>query len=175
MCYLKKNFFNSENKFSFGKSGNLSSGPAILQKHEILNIGISCYLSIEKMLEIINIFIPNFVRKYKNNLCWERIEKILFKKYQESPTNYDKQIQMIIMDVYSPRVYLPKTLGIFFNIFVTAGKLVEIMHAIILFPLLSNLLGLAGIFKQIRSGLLTWSRFSLIFAFNAASFDNICT
>ena len=131
------------------------------------------------MIEIINLFIPNFVTKYRKKLGWRRIENILSKKYQRSPQAYNQIIEQIITETYTPEVYLPKTLTEFFNMFVTMGKLIEIIHAIILFPLLLNLRALTesrfGIFSKIAHDLVNWSSSSLIFAFNGSSFDNICT
>ena len=111
---------------------------------------------------------------------WSYIEKLISAKYELSQTSYNKSIEKFISHEYTPTVYLPKTNDEFFNILVSLGRLIELLHFIILYPLLSNLQQLksgfnsGGIFSFIRNDLISWSKTTLIFAFNGASFDNIC-
>ena len=173
----------SDKKYAYGKKKDPECASALLSKFEILASGISSYISINKMLEFINIFIPNYLvryRKSKNRMGWSYIEKLISAKYKLSQTSYNKSIEQIISHEYIPTVYIPKTHDEFFNILVSLGRLIELLHFIILYPLLTNLQQLksginsGGIFSIISNDLISWSKNSLIFAFNGASFDNIC-
>lgn len=175
----------SNSNAPFGKSEARFCKSEIISKFEILCSGLSSFLSVKKMLTFIEFYIPLFARKYNKSstrLGWRIIEDLLRVKYELSPTLYDQTVNNLILDVYTPTIYLPKSLDKFFEMSVKLARLIEILHLIILFPLLSNLSTLQktsnvtrGIFSQIMYQLVRWAKSTKIFAFNGSSFDNICT
>jgi hypothetical protein len=173
----------SENK-PFGKTMPSHRQASIQSKFEILCGGLSCYMSITRMLEFINLYIPNYAARYNKNtnrLNWVFIETLLEKKLKMGAALYNVEIDSLIREETNPFVFLPDNLEMFFNIMITLGRLIEVIHCILLFPLLHNLRTLIGgskkgrgIYSTLAYKLPSWSKSTELFAFNGASFDNIC-
>jgi len=149
-------------------------GNKTLSHFNSLLIGATFYINMKSLFTIFsNVLKGNFLTLYKSRFFYSKLKCALEKL---SLTEHSNLSNKIILEQYKPHYRIFEEMDDFFSHILFCARLSEILHYIMLYPLIINLQPYKdskGIFSNLYSRITTWNTNSYIWAYNSSKFDSI--
>ena len=161
-----------ENKLFTNTSDRV--GNKTLSHFKSLLIGATFYINMKSLFAIFsNVLKGKFLKLYKSRFFYTKLKRALEKL---SFTEHSNLSNKIILEQYKPHYKIFEEMDDFFSHILFWSRLSEILHYILLYPLIISLEPYKyskGIFSNLFSSITAWNNNSYIWAYNSSKFDSI--
>ena len=146
----------------------------ILSHFSTLLIGGVFHINLKSVFSTISKFLgKNFLWYYKSRFFYTKLEKALKKM---TKTKHEELVDSIISKKYEPHKKIFYNMHDFFSHILFWSRLSEIIHIILLHPLLESLKPYhktKGIYSMTERQLYQWCRKTYVWAYNSSKFDSL--